>query len=139
MELLFKSASLDVLVAFHPNVRFVLRILLKRWVHSAGLCNFISSKDQIITWTYESWKCVNPHWCLLSTTRVTLYTLRHNSRFKLCPDPNLPTWFRASLGGQKYHASPHKAMFNKKGDAMGGWGGIKGLYSEKNREEVKGA
>lgn len=43
--------------------------------------------------------------------------------------------FRASLGGQKYHASPHKA--NKKRDAMGE--NKKGWYSEKKQEEVKGA
>jgi len=39
----------------------------------------------------------------------------------LCPVPNLPG-FRASLGGQKYHASPHKAkkkQQKQKGDAMG--------------------
>lgn len=50
----------------------------------------------------------------LLMTRVSLCTLRHYSRFKLCPVPHLPG-FRASLGGQKYHASPHKAILNKRG------------------------
>lgn len=55
-----------------------------------------------------------------------------SSRFnKLCPVSNLPG-FRASLGGQKYHASPHKAIINKKEMR---WGRIKkGSYSEKNRK-----
>lgn len=49
----------------------------------------------------------------LTSIGVSLYTLRHDSRFKLCPVPKLHG-FRASPGGQKYHASPHKAKFNKR-------------------------
>lgn len=43
---------------------------------------------------------------------LSLYTLRRNGG-KLCPVPNM-LGFTASLGGQKYHASPHKAIFNRR-------------------------
>lgn len=50
---------------------------------------------------------------LLMLLIFLLYTLRHDNRCKLCLVPNLPE-FRASLGGQKYHESPHKAIIPKK-------------------------
>ena len=43
----------------------------------------------------------------------SLCTLRHDSKLNLVLVPNLPG-FRAPLGGQQYHVSPHKAIFNNK-------------------------
>lgn len=81
-------------------------VLLKKWVHSAGRSKF---KEKIKVLSSQ----VNSTRPLLRTTTVFLCTLRHDSRLKLCPDPDL-SGCRASSGGQKYHASPHKAMFNQK-------------------------
>lgn len=49
---------------------------------------------------------MNPNHGLVLMKSVSLYTLRHN-RTKL-------SLFRALLGGQKYHASPLKALFNRR-------------------------
>lgn len=43
--------------------------------------------------------------------------------------------FGASLGGQKYHASPHKAMFNERKQD----GENKKVHTAEKQEEVKGA
>lgn len=44
----------------------------------------------------------------------TLCTLRHNCRFCCVPGSPPAHGLRASSGGQKYHASPHKAILNKR-------------------------